>query len=394
MAAPIHRIGQISVPLLLVGAVLLDLFVFSDAFVPFDEEVLGPHTEPGMIMALAALAWILLVVERFAGLPVFLVICGFSAVLTMLTSYSPVVVVCVGLAMVTSALPLRWSIVAALVAAATSITWVYAEQRAYDYTMDAAGLLVVWSTYLAFLTVGAGIGWWRQVSRRESERRQAEAAKAAIVGERRRVARELHDIVAHAVTLMVLQSSGARTVMASDPERAAEAMAVVENTGTQAMAELRRLLNVLRSDGDEGRHAPRPRGLDALPDLMASVQATGVRVSLQTVGEQRPLDASVDAAAYRVLSESLTNITKHSGAGTSAEVVLRWSPDHLDIDVSDDGRGAGSDRRLSTGNGLLGLTERIVLVGGDFEAHPGPSGGYLVHATLPLATVERVRSEV
>jgi signal transduction histidine kinase len=194
---------------------------------------------------------------------------------------------------------------------------------------------------------------------------------------------------------MVLQASGARTVMDNEPERAATAMRVVEDTGTQAMAELRRLLNVLRTDGDDAAvRQPTPLGLSALPDLVESVEAAGILVSLHTVGAERPLDASVDAAAYRVISESLTNITKHSGPGTSAEVLLHWSSDHLDIDVRDDGGGSGSDPRLSTGNGLLGLTERIVLVGGDFEAHPVPTGGYEVHATLPISTVESARPEV
>ena len=118
--------------------------------------------------------------------------------------------------------------------------------------------------------------------------------------------------------------------------------------------------------------------------MSGAVNTAGVRVSVHTAGQPHSIDRSVDAAAYRIVSESLTNVTKHSGVGASAEVRVEWTDTHLNIDVSDDGAGAGGDSRLSTGNGLLGLTERVVLVGGSFEARPRQTGGYEVHASLPL----------
>ena len=115
---------------------------------------------------------------------------------------------------------------------------------------------------------------------------------------------------------------------------------------------------------------------------------------MRSEGEPRPIDRSVDAAAYRIVSESLTNVTKHSGSGAAAEVQLKWRQTQLEIDISDNGRGTGPDERLSTGNGLLGLTERIVLVGGAFQARPRDSGGYEVHATLPLPAADLVEPNV
>jgi len=385
--------------LLLTAAVALDVVLFSDAAVQDMPTAGGPRTSVSVTVLCAAAFLVLLLVRRRAPLVVFFLICVGSVTASVLLSYRPVIVVCVALASVVAHQTLRVSVVACSAAFLTSISWVYAEDRVHHGNFGWPTLLGVLLGYDVILMVSAGIGWWRKTMERLHENRRASAARSAIINERRRVARELHDIVAHAVTLMVLQSSGAQAVMRTDPDRADAALDVVERTGTQAMAELRRLLAVLRSSPDEdpeaGGELVLPPGLDDLPTLVESVRAAGIAVTVHSDGRPRPIDRSVDAAAYRIVSESLTNVTKHSGVGASADVQISWSENQLEIDVSDNGRGAGADERLSTGNGLLGLSERILLVGGAFEARPRDDGGYLVHATLPLPadqTAERVES--
>ena len=368
-------------------AVCLDVVLFSDAVVASPPEAGGPRTGPLVIIACAGAAYGLLLFRRRALLPVLVAVCALSVVVTLWTSYRPVIPVCIALAAVIAHRSVRVGIAAFALATVTSVSWVYAEDRLHNWSLTAATIVGVQVGYLAILTVSGGIGWWRQTAERHSEYRRAEAARMAIAAERRSVARELHDIVAHAVTLMVLQSSGARAVMRTDVARAEAALDVVERTGTQAMSELRRLLAVLRTNADDTqgtREIELPPGLKKIPELIESVRAAGIDVVVHSEGSQRTIDPSVDAAAYRIVSESLTNVTKHSGAGTAAEVQLKWGPTHLDIDIWDNGRGAGPNEKLSTGNGLMGLTERIVLVGGVFEARPRDSGGYQVHAELPL----------
>lgn len=370
--------------LLIAAAVLLDILLLSDAIVPDDSDLGGPRSSAAMILSYAAVGFALLVLLHLAPLPVFLLICVFSVTGSLVLSYRPLLILCVALPMVTAQVSGRRALIATMAAGVTSAAWTYSEDRAYFFEFTKLDWLSVEVGYLLFVGVAAGIGWWRQVARRQGERHREEAARAAVNAERRRVARELHDIVAHAVTLMVLQASGARVVMRTNLERADQALGVVEQTGTQAMSELRRLLNVLRSDGIDEDYAA-PLGLAALPDLIESVRAANIEVRLAVEGDVRELDQSVDVAAYRVISEALTNVTKHSGPGTTVKVALNWADEQLEVDVTDDGAGSGADFGLSTGNGLLGLTERIVLVGGDFEAHPSPEGGYSVHARFPFA---------
>lgn len=374
--------------ILLLVAVTIDLFLFSSVAVPASVTFTGPRSSPWFLLVYAALGYALLLIYRRAELWILLILCVYSAAAGIFLSYTPIIVVLIALARVVAHRSLGSSIVAALAVAVASTTWVYNENRRNHWSFTWVTIVEVQVAYLVMIAVAVGIGGWIQISERQSERRRAEAARVAVSAERHRVARELHDIVAHAVTLMVLQSSGAKAVMSTDPRRAYEALDVVEKTGTQAMSELRRLLGVLRTSPglEEGAQedVALPLGLDELPELVQAVNTAGVRVSVHTAGQPHSIDRSVDAAAYRIVCESLTNVTKHSGVGASAEVRVEWTDTHLNIDVSDDGAGAGGDSRLSTGNGLLGLTERVVLVGGSFEARPRQTGGYEVHASLPL----------
>ncbi|ONI84715.1 hypothetical protein ALI22I_29835 [Saccharothrix sp. ALI-22-I] len=249
---------------------------------------------------------------------------------------------------------------------------------------------------LAFYLLVYGCVWaagrWVRLSRRHAEDlefRRRVAAQEAVVGERTRIARELHDIVAHSVTVMVLQAAGARRVLDSDPVRVGHALGHIEEAGEQAMGELRRMLTALRfshddsaADGVTGRPQP---GLADVDNLVGTIAAAGVRVHTRVEGEPRRLAASVDLAAYRVVQEGLTNVTKHVGPGAEVDVRLVWADDELIVQVTDDGRGRRPERTLSTNHGLVGLRERLAIVGGRLEADPLPAGGFRITAVLPVA---------
>ncbi|MFE5837765.1 sensor histidine kinase [Arthrobacter sp. NPDC056493] len=227
-------------------------------------------------------------------------------------------------------------------------------------------------------------------SRRARELVETWAAMAAdaVASERLRIARELHDIVAHAVTVMVLQAAGARRQLTRDPELAEAALQSVEVVGKQAMGELRRLLEVLRSVAD--RDAPgagTPETLQNLETLVKQTEAAGVSVNLSMRGLAGQLDPSIEMAAYRVVQEALTNVTRHAGPGSHADVVLFKHEESLAIDVDNDQAGSvpSVTTELSSGYGLVGLRERVKLMGGELSVGPRDEGGYRVHATLPTA---------
>jgi signal transduction histidine kinase len=215
--------------------------------------------------------------------------------------------------------------------------------------------------------------------------REAQSA-AAVSDERRRIARELHDVVAHSVSVMVVQSGAARRVLDTEPDGAVAALAEVERSGRQALSELRRLLGLMRDgDADAAVREPQPT-LAGLDDLVRRAREAGLPVELRQEGEPFPLPMGCDLAAYRVVQESLTNALTHGGEGARATVLLHWSDEGLELDISDTGQGvaaAGPDQDGPMGQGLVGMRERVALCGGDLEAGPRPSGGFRVHATIP-----------
>jgi signal transduction histidine kinase len=207
--------------------------------------------------------------------------------------------------------------------------------------------------------------------------REAEQARA-IAEEQARIGRELHDVVAHNVSVMVIQAAAANDVFDTRPERARQALRSIEATGRSALAELRRLLISVREDG--AGFAPQP-GLENLDELVAQVRAAGLAVAVHVEGETRPLPAGIGLSAYRVVQEALTNTLRHAGA-TRAEVALRYVDDALEVQVRDDGIGRGNGD--GGGRGLVGMRERVALFGGSFAAGPGPAGGFVVDARFPL----------
>jgi signal transduction histidine kinase len=219
--------------------------------------------------------------------------------------------------------------------------------------------------------------------RLETER-EAEAV-AAVGEERRRIARELHDVVAHAVSVMVVQSGAARRVLDDQPDQAVEALAEVERSGRQALSELRRLLGLMRDGEEAAVREPQPT-LAGLDDLVRRAREAGLPVELRQEGEPFALPMGCDLAAYRVVQESLTNALKHAGGTAHAKVLLRWNADELELDISDTGQGLAEiapDDDAPLGQGLVGMRERVALCGGDLQAGPRPSGGFRVRATIP-----------
>ena len=219
-------------------------------------------------------------------------------------------------------------------------------------------------------------------------REQAAEARRIVTEERTRIARELHDVVAHRVSLMTVQAGAAKAVAAQDPEAALQAMGAVEQAGRQALDELRHLLGVLRPETDLDGLGPQP-GLTDLPRLVEQIRGAGVDVSLATDGVSAELPARVDLFAYRIVQEALTNVLKHTGPGAHTQVRLGTDRTGIVIEVLDDGHGAtvmpasGLTQGSARGHGIVGMRERALLLGGTLDAGPRPGGGFRVFAHLP-----------
>ncbi|MEV0963947.1 sensor histidine kinase [Streptomyces sp. NPDC049910] len=227
-----------------------------------------------------------------------------------------------------------------------------------------------------------------RASRLEKEREAQ--SKVAVAAERARIARELHDVVAHNVSVMVVQADGAAYVLDAAPDQARQALETISSTGRQALAEMRRLLGVLRTgDAPEtGEYVPQP-DVEQIKELVEQVRAAGLTVDFRIEGTPRPLPSGVELTAYRIVQEALTNTRKHGGPDAGASVRLVYFDDGLGLLVEDDGRGAahelyedgGADGK---GHGLIGMRERVGMVGGTLDAGPRPGGGFRISALLPL----------
>jgi signal transduction histidine kinase len=238
---------------------------------------------------------------------------------------------------------------------------------------------------LVFWLAGVFVRGRRQgaalAARNAALQRQAEQA---VITERARIARELHDIVAHHLSVVVLQAAGARASgQASD-----RTLEKIENSGRQALTEMRRLLGMLREPDEEPALTPQP-GLGELPALAESVRAAGLPVHLVVGGSGAALPPAVDVSAYRIVQEALTNVLKHAGSA-HAEVSIGYAADSVTIEVTDDGQGLRAAdpvwaEAAPGGRGLAGMRERVALFGGDLRAGPGPDGGFTVRARLPVS---------
>ncbi|WP_163506252.1 sensor histidine kinase [Fodinicola acaciae] len=206
-------------------------------------------------------------------------------------------------------------------------------------------------------------------------------ARDAVLAERQRIARELHDVVAHHISVMGVMAAAARRTLRTNPEVADEALGTIEDTGRSTLREMRRLLDVLRDEKDPSLPTTPQPGLPGLEALVHQVGEAGLTVRLRVEGEPMPLDSGVDLTLFRIVQEALTNTLKHAGP-TSADVVVRYGPADVEVTVSDNGRGpAGAN---IGGHGLVGMRERVGLYAGSLYTGPGPAGGFTVRATVPF----------
>ncbi|MFE9098312.1 sensor histidine kinase [Streptomyces sp. NPDC007264] len=222
------------------------------------------------------------------------------------------------------------------------------------------------------------------------EKEREAQSKVAVAAERARIARELHDVVAHNVSVMVVQADGAAYVLDTAPDQAKKALETISGTGRQALAEMRRLLGVLRTGEhtEAGEYVPQP-DVEQIDELVEQCRSSGLPVDFKVEGTPRPLPSGVELTAYRIVQEALTNTRKHGGPNAGASVRLVYFDDGLGLLVEDDGKGAphelyeegGADGR---GHGLIGMRERVGMVGGTLDAGPRPGGGFRISALLPL----------
>jgi signal transduction histidine kinase len=250
-----------------------------------------------------------------------------------------------------------------------------------------AALYNVLVAVVVFL-IGRFVGHRRAVAQNFERRalaaeiNQAALAAQAVADERRRIARELHDVVAHHMSVIGVLATGARRVLDRDPAAADEALHTIEDTSRSTLREMRRLLDVLRTEEEPGAElAPQP-GLAGIETLVEQVREAGLPVRLAVEGEPVALDPGVALSVYRIVQEALTNTVKHAGAAV-ATVELCFRPDGLTVQVGDDGRGPAPGAERGVGHGLVGMRERVALYGGTLRTGPRPGGGFCVHATIP-----------
>jgi signal transduction histidine kinase len=267
---------------------------------------------------------------------------------------------------------------------AAAVYFAQSDGVAFVFSAGSIGVLVVASWALgdlrrARLQQVAGLEERARLLELEREQEMQLAAST----ERARIAREMHDVVAHSLSVVIAQADGGRYAGQSDPAAATEALEQISATGRQALTDMRTLLGVLR-EGDGQELAPQP-DVAAVDQLVADVRASGLDVDLIVEGAPQPMTAGAQLAAYRIVQESLTNVLKHAGPACRAWVRLHWRPDGLEVAVLDDGRGASAGIAVSDGQGqgLLGMRERAALHGGRLTAAPRHGGGYGVHAVLP-----------
>jgi len=242
-----------------------------------------------------------------------------------------------------------------------------------------------------------GAAWWggdifRKLRERERELKEQtvqleierdENARRAVLDERVRIARELHDVVAHHVSVMGVQAGAARKIMNKKPDKVYEALSLIESSSRQAVAEMHRLLGFLRQEKQTDEPAPQP-GLKQLSMLIADMQEAGISVEVNIKGDGQELPPSIDVSAYRIIQESLTNVLKHASAA-KATVTIQYGDEALELEIADNGKGAApAELQKLKGRGLIGMQERVKLHSGEFEAGNIPNGGFFIRVKLPL----------
>ncbi|MEV0092197.1 histidine kinase [Streptomyces sp. NPDC050738] len=300
--------------------------------------------------------------------------------------------VAVALCFVASSLPRRISVVAGALAVGTPV--VYAVVR----------LLMGWpigTSALIAVALTAAVAWLigdsTRASREHAVQLSARAADQAVTAERLRIAREMHDLVAHSIGIIALQAGAAARVIETQPGRARDALTEVETAGRETLSGLRRMLGALRqaepSTGSDAAALHPTPGLADVERLAAATTAAGVRVEVRWVGERRQLPPEIDLSAYRIIQESVTNVVRHSGTTSCRVTVDSRAADGVSVEIVDGGRGSSPNAGSGSGSGfgLIGMRERVSLLQGEFTAAPRPGGGFRVAATLPLPVLAASR---
>jgi signal transduction histidine kinase len=263
----------------------------------------------------------------------------------------------------------------ALWATLVHVTSNFAGSSLGDYLWTMAFFAVAWLAGAAFRRRA------QQALELQQRAQRLEAERETLIGEeRRRIARELHDVVAHSVSVMTVQAGGVRRLLRDDQTREREALLAIENSGREALTEMRRLLGMLRDTEESPSLAPQP-GVDGIEALVEQIREAGLPVDYRVTGEPVALPPGIDVSAYRIVQEALTNALKHAGPAR-AEVVVRYADDRLELEIVNDG--AATPNGAAPGHGLVGMEERVALYGGTLEAGPRREGGYVVRAELPV----------
>ncbi|MEU9256811.1 sensor histidine kinase [Streptomyces sp. NPDC048270] len=358
--------------LVTVGAAVVDLLSFA-----FGSQVDRGYVPPAgcVLLLVAALP---LLARRRAPLPTLAAVLLFDLALNLSVPVGQHFTATTVVALYTVARSRGAAVVAgaAFVCAVMPLVGQPSRPGAADVAGSVANVLLV-------LATAAAMNRWH----RENEANRRLLADRAVAAERRRIARELHDIVAHHITTMQLMAGGARANLAADPEVAREALVTLEGSGRMALREMRQLLDVLRAgdEAEEAPTAPQP-GVADLAAIVGETRRAGLSVELDVRGEERPLPPSVGLTVFRIVQEALTNTRKYAGRARAC-VRLTYGPDGLAVEVSDDGAGAAA-APAGSGYGLVGMRERVALHGGTLEAGPLDGGGFRVAARLPLTAAE------
>jgi len=372
------RWGDWLLALLLAGSAQYEVWVHSLA----EQGVPGPHAVHAVFVLLVTvpLAW-----RRRAPLTVLCVVLGSAtlegAAFANFPSFQPFLASVVAVYSVAAHSERRRALVGAAVAFAVLIPGELLRAFSGDHSVDLGALVVFAGAWF----IGRALRRWRLEAAAQGRRanllegEREEKARLAVAEERARIARELHDVVAHAVSVIVIQAQGAQRELERDQPSVREALGSIESTGRQALVEMRRLLGILRDSDEELALAPQP-SLRHLDGLVEDVREAGLPVELRIEGDAGPLPPGVDVSAYRIVQEALTNTLKHAGPAR-ARVVVRYAGDELELEISDDGRAGGKG---GDGHGLVGMSERVAVVGGFLESGTQPEGGFLVRARLPL----------
>ncbi|WP_433474334.1 sensor histidine kinase [Spirillospora sp. CA-142024] len=248
-------------------------------------------------------------------------------------------------------------------------------------TLDWSSIAVGWALVVL---VTAELIRMRAQRAAETARTRAEEERRQASEERLRMARELHDVLAHNISMINVQAGVALHLMDENPEQARTALAAIKEASKEALTEMRGVIGALRAQGETAPRAP-TAGLDRLDDLLARARSAGLRVEAETTGDRRPLHAGTDLAAFRIVQESLTNVTRHAGPGpVTAWVRIAYGEHEIVVEVEDDGRGVSPLDDRPGGSGIRGMRERAAALGGAFDAGPRPGGGFRVRARLPL----------